>query len=64
MAYVIYVNPSRSRVRVHDTNCTYYQNRKADKTPNGYWKVFKNLQQASTYAKNTGESDVKRDRCV
>ncbi len=59
MFYVVYVNHPTSKAMVHSTDCWKYTKRRRDKTIHGYWsKTFKNVEAASSFAKNTNKSNI------
>ena len=62
MGYVVYVNNPTSKAMVHDTKCGKYTSRRRDKTIHGFWSdIFENLEEALSFAKNSGKKNV--DTC-
>jgi len=66
MGYVVYVNHPVSKAMIHDEKCKYYRNRKADQTPNGFWKgIFESYEEALQFAKSTGKRNIGScTRCI
>jgi hypothetical protein len=60
MGFVVYVNHSTSKARVHRADCRFYRDRLGDVTPNGFWKVgFATFEEAMTYAEGTGKRHLR-----
>lgn len=65
MSYAVYVNRPTSKVRIHRTDCPFYITRKADETDNGFWKAFKNFNDALNFATNIRKQICDTcDKCI